>query len=350
VNILGRAPGCMCWQAACRNPCMSRRCRVQVERGEGIEVATIDVSPGRFLLKIVKNANRRPLSAVSSPAMNQVSDSQSGWLPARGRKARAAGRRAPVGAGNTHASQLIAARPRHLAFFAMFTAIATLAVQTGGDAVMSDIEKRFPFDAYPKGWFQVAYSETSTPGQVVSLHYFGRRLISYRGCSESRTCSTHTVRIWRRYAVGGTVKQQTVSSAHSTAGASTARGRMLRSRTRRPVNRTARLRAWPTVERAGAPSSSGTGVVDRTGMGTAQDPGERGRRPHLPRARVGALAVPVPSAGGIRKHRRHRSFRHRAGVSGVRDLDLETDGHRLQERSAEVTFQRRAGRCRSDLF
>jgi hypothetical protein len=40
----------------------------------------------------------------------------------------------------------------------MFTAIATLAVQTGGDAVMSDIEKRFPFDGYPKGWFQVAYS------------------------------------------------------------------------------------------------------------------------------------------------------------------------------------------------
>jgi hypothetical protein len=30
----------------------------------------------------------------------------------------------------------------------MFTAIATLAFQTGGDAVISDIEKRFPFDAY----------------------------------------------------------------------------------------------------------------------------------------------------------------------------------------------------------
>jgi hypothetical protein len=33
----------------------------------------------------------------------------------------------------------------------MFTAIATLAGQTGGDAVMSEIEKRFPFGAYPKG-------------------------------------------------------------------------------------------------------------------------------------------------------------------------------------------------------
>jgi hypothetical protein len=29
-------------------------------------------------------------------------------------------------------------------------------------AVMGDIGKRFPFDAYPKGWFQVAYSSEVT--------------------------------------------------------------------------------------------------------------------------------------------------------------------------------------------
>ena len=49
----------------------------------------------------------------------------------------------------------------------MFTAIASLAVRTGGDAVMSDIEKRFPFDAYPKGWFQVAYSREVNQGQLL---------------------------------------------------------------------------------------------------------------------------------------------------------------------------------------
>ena len=48
---------------------------------------------------------------------------------------------------------------------------------------MGDIEKRFPFDAYPKGWFQVAYSREVDSGQVVGLHYFGRRLICYRGSS-----------------------------------------------------------------------------------------------------------------------------------------------------------------------
>ena len=49
----------------------------------------------------------------------------------------------------------------------MFTAIATLAVRTGGNAVMGDIEKRFPFDAYPKGWFQVTHSSDVDSAQVV---------------------------------------------------------------------------------------------------------------------------------------------------------------------------------------
>ena len=48
---------------------------------------------------------------------------------------------------------------------------------------MGDIDMRFPFDAYPKGWFQVAYSREVGSGQVVGLHYFGRRLICYRGDS-----------------------------------------------------------------------------------------------------------------------------------------------------------------------
>jgi hypothetical protein len=34
---------------------------------------------------------------------------------------------------------------------------------------MGDIGKRFPFDAYPKGWFQVAYSSEVDAGQVVCL-------------------------------------------------------------------------------------------------------------------------------------------------------------------------------------
>jgi len=47
--------------------------------------------------------------------------------------------------------------------------------------MMSDIGKRFPFDAYPKGWFQVAYSREVEPGQVVGLNYFGRQLVRGEG-------------------------------------------------------------------------------------------------------------------------------------------------------------------------
>jgi hypothetical protein len=37
----------------------------------------------------------------------------------------------------------------------------------GGDAVMGDIGKRFPFAPYPKGWFQVAYSRDVDAGNKI---------------------------------------------------------------------------------------------------------------------------------------------------------------------------------------
>ena len=42
---------------------------------------------------------------------------------------------------------------------------------------------RFPFAEYPKGWFQVAYTRDVEVGQVIALHYFGERLVCYRGTS-----------------------------------------------------------------------------------------------------------------------------------------------------------------------
>lgn len=41
--------------------------------------------------------------------------------------------------------------------------------------------ERFPFRGYPKGWFVVALSEDVPPGRVVTMRYFGRDLIAYRG-------------------------------------------------------------------------------------------------------------------------------------------------------------------------
>ena len=71
---------------------------------------------------------------------------------------------------------------------------------------MSDIEKRFPFDAYPKGWFQVAYSREVDSRRVVGLHYFGRRLICYRGDSGTPyVLDAYCPHLGADIAVGGTV-------------------------------------------------------------------------------------------------------------------------------------------------
>ncbi len=40
--------------------------------------------------------------------------------------------------------------------------------------------RQFPFPAFPNGWFQVAYSDELTAGQVLPLSYFGRELVAFR--------------------------------------------------------------------------------------------------------------------------------------------------------------------------
>lgn len=42
---------------------------------------------------------------------------------------------------------------------------------------------RFPFTAYPSGWFVVATSEELIAGELLQLHYFGRELIGFRDAS-----------------------------------------------------------------------------------------------------------------------------------------------------------------------
>ncbi len=41
--------------------------------------------------------------------------------------------------------------------------------------------RRFPFPTFPKGWFQVAYSDELLPGKSLPLHYFGKELVLFRG-------------------------------------------------------------------------------------------------------------------------------------------------------------------------
>jgi phenylpropionate dioxygenase-like ring-hydroxylating dioxygenase large terminal subunit len=113
------------------------------------------------------------------------------------------------------------------------------------------VSERFPFPAFPQGWFQVAYSHDVVPGAVSSLHYFGEQLICYRDSTGvARVLDAYCPHQGADIGVGGTVEGDCVKCPfhgwlfdHS--------GANVEIPYARSVNRTARLRSWPTDERAG---------------------------------------------------------------------------------------------------
>src|SRR6185312_3020838 len=175
-----------------------------------------------------------------------VSDSKSEWLPsAAGKQSCGSPGTSWKGYARQSADCGLSTAP---AFFAMFAAIATLAVWTGGDAVMGEI-KRFPFDAYPKGWFQVAYSREVAHGRVLGLHYFGRRLICYRGDSGNPyVLDAYCPHLGADIAVGGTVADDCIICPFH-GWRFDGSGSNVEIPYANTVNRTARLRSWPTAER-----------------------------------------------------------------------------------------------------
>ena len=112
--------------------------------------------------------------------------------------------------------------------------------------------KRFPFDAYPTGWFQVAYSREVAHGRVLGLHYFGRRLICYRGDSGNPyVLDAYCPHLGADIAVGGTVADDCIICPFH-GWRFDGSGSNVEIPYAKTVNRTARLRSWPTAERAGA--------------------------------------------------------------------------------------------------
>jgi hypothetical protein len=79
---------------------------------------------------------------------------------------------------------------------------------------------RFPFPI-PNGWFIVAASADIGPGDVTSLHYFGRDLVLFRGEDGRRICSTPTARTWAPTSASAAGSRRGASGARFTAGSST---------------------------------------------------------------------------------------------------------------------------------
>ena len=65
---------------------------------------------------------------------------------------------------------------------------------------------RYPFPAYPDGWFGVALSEELGVGDVKALHYLGRELVAFRGEDGAvRIFDAHCPHLGAHLGVGGRV-------------------------------------------------------------------------------------------------------------------------------------------------
>lgn len=205
-------------------------------------------------------------------------------------------------------------------------------------SAMSEVARRFPFADYPKGWFQVAYSRDVADGSVVSLHYFGSRLICYRG--ESGTAwvlDAYCPHLGADIAVGGTVREDCVVCPFHGWKFNSQGANVEIPYTKAP-NRIAKLRAWPTVERAG--------MIFVWYSPEAGEP--EWELPKIPEAEDAAFTFYAPEEARW-KFRSHPQevfentvdiahFATVHGVSAFGKLDVEHDGH-LFRAVAEVNFE-----------
>ena len=66
---------------------------------------------------------------------------------------------------------------------------------------------RFPFTAYPSGWFVVATSEELVAGEITSLHYFGRDLIAFRDSQgRAKVIDAYCPHLGAHLGYGGTIE------------------------------------------------------------------------------------------------------------------------------------------------
>jgi 3-ketosteroid 9alpha-monooxygenase subunit A len=110
---------------------------------------------------------------------------------------------------------------------------------------------RYPFPAYPNGWFRVAYSADLAVGEVRALHYFGRDLVLFRSeDGRARVLDAHCAHLGAHLAHGGTVEGDTIRCPfhHWTWDGE---GRCAEIPYAKRIPPQAKMRAWPVSEKNG---------------------------------------------------------------------------------------------------
>jgi nitrite reductase/ring-hydroxylating ferredoxin subunit len=109
---------------------------------------------------------------------------------------------------------------------------------------------RFPFPI-PFGWFQVAYADELEPGSLLPLRYFGRELVAVRSQSgRAAVLDAHCPHLGADLGQGGRIEGECVRCPFH-GWAFDLEGACVDVPYARRIPPSARLRAWPALERNG---------------------------------------------------------------------------------------------------
>ncbi len=110
---------------------------------------------------------------------------------------------------------------------------------------------RYPFSAYPRGWFRAAYSADIAPGEVQTLHFFGQDLVLFRTASgEARVFDPHCPHLGAHLGYGGVVAGEHLRCPFHH-WEFDGEGVCQKIPYARRIPPRAKLRAWPVVEMNG---------------------------------------------------------------------------------------------------
>ncbi len=110
---------------------------------------------------------------------------------------------------------------------------------------------RYPFPAYPNGWFRVAYSAELRVGEVRALRYLGRELVLYRDADgAAHVLDAFCPHLGAHLGVGGKVEGGALRCPFH-AWLWNGDGRCLEIPYARRIPPNARIRSWPVTEKNG---------------------------------------------------------------------------------------------------
>lgn len=110
---------------------------------------------------------------------------------------------------------------------------------------------RFPYPAYPNGWFRVAYSSDLEAGQVLPVHYFGRELVVFRDeAGIARVFDAHCPHLGAHLGHGGKVVGSGIQCPFH-AWRFSGEGICIEIPYSKKIPAKASVRAWPVSERNG---------------------------------------------------------------------------------------------------